>query len=94
MAEFGEKNLDVICQHCCNGEIIPLRIRIAEDGELHSYTIKGYKNVSVDGAFTTPDNVYVTSNTVVFECIIEVFGHQKAIRLYYNKRNSEWRVVA
>ena len=87
------RNLDVICQHSSGGEIIPLRIRIKEDDEYHTFTIKGYKNVSTNGAYTTPDDVYVTSNIMVFECLIDVFGQRKSIRFYFNKNSVEWSVV-
>ena len=55
MRGFEGKDLDVICQCCHDGKIIPIRIRITEDGDEYAYTIKEYKQTNVDGAFTTPD---------------------------------------
>ena len=59
--------VDVICQHKYNGEIIPIRFRLMnEDGEYENYTIKGYRNISHPGPYTTPDNLYVSSSTYIF----------------------------
>ena len=94
MRGYAGEELDVICQHCHDGQIIPIRIRVKEDGEDYAYTIKEYKQVSVDGAYTTPDGIYVTSNFVIFECKIVVFGQMKTVRLYFNKSNLEWSIRA
>ena len=94
MKGYVGEDLDVICQHCHDGPIIPIRIRVKEDGEEYVYTIKGYKQISVDGAYTTPDGVYVTSDYLIFECKIAVFGQMKTIRLYFNKRNIAWSIRA
>ena len=40
------QSVDVICQHCRDGTIIPMRVRLKdEEGMLQSYTIKGYRKV-------------------------------------------------
>ena len=67
MGRYEAENLDVICQHCHSGKIIPLRIRVTEDGENHTYTIKEYKQTTVDGAYTTPDGVFVCNGIIIFE---------------------------
>ena len=94
MKGYEGKDLDVICQHCHSGQIIPIRIRVSEDGEYHIYTIKEYYQIYVDGAYTTPDGVYVTSGYIIFECRIIVFGQVKTVRLYFNKHNVEWTIRA
>ena len=56
--KLQDKRVDVICQHSRDGEVIPLRIRVCdEEGELHAYTIKGYKDLSGRGAYTTRDGI-------------------------------------
>lgn len=94
MGRYEAENLDVICQHCHSGKIIPLRIRVTEDGENHTYTIKEYKQTTVDGAYTTPDGVFVSNGIIIFECHIVVFGQIKTVRLYFNKNRAEWSIKA
>ena len=87
--------LDVICEFTKNDEIIPMRIRVADDdGQLHTYNIKAYKNLSGRGAYTTPDGIYVTNDTLVFICKIEIFGMEQLVRLYYSISKSRWRMGA
>ncbi|MCR5667376.1 MAG: hypothetical protein K6G01_11190 [Eubacterium sp.] len=89
-----EKKLDVICEFTKEDEIIPMRIRVTDsDGEFHAYTIKGYKNLSGRGAYTTPDGVYVTNDILVFACKIEVWGKERVVRLYYHLSKSKWYMV-
>jgi hypothetical protein len=88
-----DNNPDVICQFNSSGEIIPLRVRITENGEFHTFTIKGYRNISVNGAYTTPDGIYVNGNTLIFECMIDVLGQRKTIRLYFGKKSLKWSVA-
>ena len=88
------EKIDVICQHSCDGSVIPLRVRVTdEEGERHIFTIKEYKNLSGDGAYTTPDGVYVTNDIMVFDCTITVFEAKKQIRLYYEVSKSRWAMV-
>lgn len=94
MVRYEGENLDVICQHCHIGKVIPMRIRVTEDGETHTYTIKEYKQITVDGAYTTPDGVYVCNGIIIFDCHIVVFGQMKTIRLYFNKNRVEWTIKA
>ncbi|MBQ1547749.1 MAG: hypothetical protein IIZ61_05080, partial [Lachnospiraceae bacterium] len=87
---------DVICEFTKDGEIFPMRVRIADDdGELHAYTIKEYRIVSGNGSsYVTPDGIYVTNDIIIFECHITVFNRQKTIRLYYWTTKSEWSLLA
>ena len=89
--EAWEK-LDVICEHKADGEIIPLRIRIRnEEGEYLAFSVREYRDLSHRGNYTTGDGVFVSNNTLVFECRIEVFGSKKTVRLYYDVHRSRWR---
>ena len=92
MGQYEGENLDVICQCCHNGKVIPIRIRVTEDGETHTYTIKEYKQTTVEGAYTTPDGVYVSCGIIIYECHIIVFGQMKTIKLYFNKNKTEWSI--
>ena len=95
MAKIESQPVDVICQHSKDGTIIPIRVRITdEDGIYQTYTIKQYRELSKKGAYTTPDGIFVCNDTLLFECKILVFGHFQTIRLYYNIRESVWKMAA
>ena len=92
---IGESTVDVICQHSRNGEVIPLRLRVCdEEGELHAYTIKAYRDLTGRGAYTTQDGIYVTDHMLVFECRIPVFGRLRTVRLYYDQVRNLWALRA
>ena len=87
--------VDVICQHSREGKITPLKIRVVdEDGVFQEYKIKGYRDLSGQGTRTMPDGVYVTNNTLIFECNITSFGRNRTIRLYYDSSGMRWRMNA
>ena len=95
MDRIGESAVDVICQHSRNGEVIPLRLRVCdEEGELHAYTIKAYRDLTGRGAYTTQDGIYVTDHMLVFECRIPVFGRLRTVRLYYDQVRNLWALRA
>ncbi|MCR4842756.1 MAG: hypothetical protein K5840_05800 [Eubacterium sp.] len=74
-----------------NGEIIPIKIRFdAEDGSRRVYLIESYKDLSHRGTRTTGDGVYVTNNTLIFDCHIHVYGKLRSVRLYYDPYKSKW----
>lgn len=86
--------VDVICQHSSDGAIIPIRFRLMnDDGQYETYTIKGYKKISQPGAYTTPDGVYVTSCTYIFECNVIILDYKKTVRLYFNKNQCKWSLA-
>ncbi len=83
--------VDLICAHLRDGSISPIRIRVIdEDGQRQTYSIKEYRELSHQGARIMPDGVYVTNNTLIFECKIEVFGNSKTIRLYNTPPSLDW----
>ncbi len=89
------KPVDVICQHSRDGSLTPIKIRVVdEDGVFQEYKIKGYRERSHQGTRMMPDGVYVTDKTFIFECNIEVFGHNKMIRLYYEPNSTIWKMTA
>ena len=82
--------VDVICQHCRDGTIILMKVRIRdEEGMYQSYAIKGYKKISGDG-YTMPNGVYVKATTQTFECKILTFGRERIIHLYYKSVEQGW----
>ncbi|MBO4456573.1 MAG: hypothetical protein J5802_02510 [Butyrivibrio sp.] len=88
------ETVDVICQHKSNGEVIPLRFRLMnEDGQYENYTIKGYRNISHPGPYTTPDGLHVSSSTYIFECVVVVLDYKKKVRLYFEPHNCKWRIA-
>ena len=87
------KPIDVICQHTKDGNMIPLKIRIEdEEGEYQSYVVKGYKDLSHKGKYTTPDGIIATSTIFPYECKINNFGTVKVVRIYYNSTENIWRL--
>ena len=86
-------NIDVICQHKADGDIIPLRFRLKnEDGEYETYKISGYRCLSHPGAYMTPDGVMVTGNVYVFECTVVILDYKKLVRLYFDKSICRWKM--
>jgi len=86
--------LDVICQHKADGEIIPIRFRLMnEDGEYETYKISGFRNISQPGTYTTPDGLYVSGSTYIFECQVIILDYKKIIRLYFDKSQCKWKMV-
>ena len=89
------KAVDVICQHSRDGTTIPMRVRITdEDGQLQSYTIKGFRDLSHSGTREMPDGMYVNNSTLVFECYITDFGRKRLIRLYHEQNADIWKMTA
>ena len=87
-------SLDVICQHKSNGDIIPIRFRLMnEDGEYETYTIKGYRNITHPGPYTTPDGLYVSNNVYIYECLVVVLNYKRKVRLYFDTHNCKWRIA-
>ena len=85
--------VDVICQHCKDGTIIPLKVRMTdEEGMYQSYTIHGYKKIS-GGGYTLPNGVYVSGLGQAFECKIVTFGRKHSIYLFYKSIEKGWDVV-
>ena len=70
--DCGNKKLDFICQHCMDGSIIPIKIRLRdEDGELQEFKIHGYRDIS--------DKVHTT-----LECKIVVRDTAKLVTIFTN----------
>ncbi len=87
--------VDVICQHSRDGSLIPIRVRVVDDdGDLQTYTIKGYRQLPHQGTRTMPDGVHVSNETLIYECNIINFGTKKMIRLYYEPHGGTvWRMT-
>ena len=84
--------VDVICQHCRDGSIIPMRIRVRDDEGLNQvYNIKSFTALTQD-KILLPNEVMVTSDILRFDCEIEVFNIVKKIRLHYNKSRVKWSI--
>ena len=86
---------DIIAEFTRDGDIIPLRIRVEDDdGELHPYTVKGYKPIYSGETYLTPEGIYVTNQILSFECSIIVFDQTKYVKLYFDTTKSEWMTFA
>ncbi len=88
------RQIDLICCHDRQGEITPLRLRVKDDdGQYQSYTIRSYKDLSHQGTRITADGIYVTDKTIIFECMIHVFGQEKKVNLYCNEPYLSWTMT-
>ena len=89
------EEVDVICQHKSNGNIIPLRLRFKnDDGEYETFTIKGFREAEKKGTHTTEDGIYVGDYTYIFECLIICMNMKRIVRLYYDpKAGTKWRMA-
>lgn len=88
-----DNSIDVICQHTRTGDIIPLRIRlIDEDGIYQTFVIKAYRDISLHGDHTLPNNVNTHQYNWVFECRIQVFDRSKYLKIIYNAYDNKWRL--
>ena len=87
------KPIDAICQHSKDGSIIPIKIRLTdEDGVCQEYMIQGYRVLSVAIDQRTPDGLYVTPHTTVYECKITVFQRERTVCLYYRNGEGIWSI--
>ena len=64
-----------------------------EDGQRQAFAIKEYRDLSGLGARTMPDGVYVSDNTLVYECKICVFDRLRLVRLYYTPARMLWKMT-
>ena len=85
--------VDVICEHKSDGTIVPIKFQILdEDGVYQRFTIKNYRLSDITGAYNTKDGLYVTKDTSIFECKIDVLGYKKFVRLYFFPNNMQWKL--
>ena len=85
---------DVICQHKCDGKIIPLKFRITDgDGEYQTYRVKAYKDLTHYGESIMPNGVSMKPSLMwKFECKIDVFNRERIIILSYSICDNKWKV--
>ena len=84
--------IEVICQHCKDGSIIPIKIRLQDEDDLYQvYMIKSYRQLE-KGSSILPSEGFIYGDVLRYECKIEVFGVQNRIRLHYNKSQTKWNL--
>ncbi|MCR5415832.1 MAG: hypothetical protein K6E79_03420 [Pseudobutyrivibrio sp.] len=83
---------DVICEHKTDSSIIPIRFRIVNNqGENQIFNVKKYRQAPKLGTYKTKDGVFVSNQTEVFECQVEILGIKKMVRLYYEpEKDKRW----
>ena len=91
-----DKRIDVICQHCCNGQIYPIRMRIVdEDGQRQEFTIKEFKDKSMYTDYSLPNGIKIARAGIwKFECKIMVLGRERWIVIMYNSKENIWRLLS
>ena len=96
MSAIKEQNkfIDVICQYTKKGNIIPLRLRIEDnDGMMHEYNVKGYKETSHPGEYTTPYGTMAHSNNWSFRCKIQILDQYRNVDIFFNSNNNLWKIT-
>jgi len=89
-----DNRIDVICQHNRDRTIMPIKIRLTDEyGELQTYMILAYKDLSAQADYSLPSGVVVRGHIRTFECRISVFGTERLIRIAYNVDENLWRIV-
>ena len=87
------RQADVICQHNRDLRIIPLKIRVQdEDGEMQTYTVKGYRTLNAIGKVILPNEVSVSSHIKYFECKLNILGTERIVGLTYNISDNLWYI--
>ena len=87
-----QKPVDVICQHCADGSIIPIKIRVQDDEQVYNvYNIKSYTAITSD-KIMLPSEVMITTDLMRYDSKIEVFGIQNRIVIHYSKSRVKWYV--
>ncbi len=86
--------VDVICQHKADGQIIPIKFRVMTDeGVYEEYKINGYREIEKKGCYTTSDGVCVCDRDRVFECRIIALNQYRSVRLYFSTARCTWRIA-
>ena len=89
-----DNRIDVICQHNRDRTIMPIKIRLTDEyGELQTYMILAYKDLSAQKDYTLPNGILVRGHIRTFECRISVFGTERLSRIAYNADDNIWRIV-
>lgn len=91
------QKVDVICQNCRDGKIIPIKVRMTdEDGIMQQFVIKNYKEVAAftDG-YTMPNEVRVGGRCSQrkYECYVNVFNKLQKFYLVFNLTDVTWSLV-
>lgn len=87
------KQAEVICQYTKDACIIPLKIRLQdEDGELQTYSVRGYRTLNATGKVILPNEVTVSSHIRYFECKLSILGIERIVRLTYHMVDNLWYV--
>lgn len=81
-----ENSIDVIVQYTKEGQIIPMRIKIQdEDGMYQTYSIRKYREKTVNGEYLLPSGIKVAGNKYkYFEIRILIFGVEKTISIFFD----------
>lgn len=90
------KPVEVICQFREDGRIMPIRIKVEDDEkQLQTYNIKRYKepktHLKTQPGYYSP--LRHTPDIMDYECIINVFGVEKLIKLRYFVAMHKWDIV-
>lgn len=88
------RKVDVYCLFRNDGIMLPIRIRLFdEDGERQDFSIHRYKIIDGAGQGNSARTDMYKRSTVFFDCVIEVFGQERIIRLMYTSKDMQWQMV-
>lgn len=71
--DFQNKAVDVICQHTREGNMIPIKVRMQDEGgEFQTFAVKGYKDLSHKGSYTMPTEIVMVPADCLYTIIFKL----------------------
>ena len=89
-----DRKLDVYCLFRNDGIVLPVKLRLFdEDGVRQEFCIHRYKLIDGAGKENVPKAEMFRRTTVTFDCVIEVFGRERILRLMYASSDMQWLLL-
>ena len=77
-----------------DGIVLPIKLRLFdEDGVRQEFCIHRYKLIDGAGKENLPKAEMFRRSTVTFDCVIEVFGRERILRLMYASSDMRWSLL-
>ena len=90
----NDNRIDVICQHTRDARIVPIKIRVRdEDGEMHNYMVKGYRDISRPGVYATSGMQQIERYDYIYECKVVIFERVHTVKIMYNSHENLWYLL-
>ncbi len=90
------KDTEVICHFKLDGSIAPIKIKVVdEDGFTQVFAIKQYKlpKQTLNSEIGYQGRTFEHLQSIDYECIINVFGTNKLVKLRYFISEHKWSII-